>query len=117
LLRRQAIEKGEPIPAEPERWLNLIHGDDGAAAVLAAEERGQPGAIYNVSDGTPVRRREFFVELAKLLGAAEPRFVEPPAGTPHERGNRRVRNRRLREELKVPLRYVDYREGIRAALG
>jgi nucleoside-diphosphate-sugar epimerase len=117
LLRRAAIEQGQPIAADPDRWVNLIHGDDGAAAVLAAEARGQPGRIYNVSDGRPVRRRDLFVELAKRLGAPEPRFVPPPADKPHERGHRRVSNRRMREELQVTLKYPTYVEGLAASVG
>ena len=38
LLRRQAIEAGEVLVGDPEKWLNLIHVADGAAAVHAAEE-------------------------------------------------------------------------------
>lgn len=118
LLRQQAIERGEPIIADPERWLNLIHVEDGAAAVLAADERGAPGMAYIVSDGEPVRRGEFYAELARLLGAPPARFVAPdPANPPpHERANRRLVNRRLREELGVTPRY-QYKEGLRASVG
>src|SRR5262249_56781506 len=100
LLGRQAVEAGEPLVGDPEKWLNLIHVEDGAAAVLAAEARGEPGAVYNVCDGRPVRRRDFYALLARLLGAPEPRFVPPPPGAPvpgHERADRRVVNRRLRD--------------------
>lgn len=111
-LRRQAIEKGEPIPADPDRWLNLIHGDDGARAVLAAEAKGRPGQIYNVSDGQPVKRRDFFAELAKRLGAPEPRFVPPPPGTPHERGHRRISSRKMMMELGLQLAYPSCQQGL-----
>jgi nucleoside-diphosphate-sugar epimerase len=120
LLRRQAIEAGEPITADPEKWLNLIHVEDGARAVLAAAERGEPGRIYNVTDGAPVRRRDFYSEMARLLGAPPPRLAAPAAGAqlpPHERGNRRISNSRLREELGVELAYPDYRAGLAAAVG
>ena len=39
-------------------------------AVLAAE-RAAPGSTYNVSDGTPVRRRDFYAHMAELLGARQ----------------------------------------------
>jgi nucleoside-diphosphate-sugar epimerase len=75
--------------------------------------------VYNVSDGRPVRRREFYTGLARLLGAAAPRFVPPPANAPppHERAHRRVVSRRLREELGVALRYPDHEAGLAASLG
>ena len=115
LLRRKSIEAGEAIVGDSSKWLNLIHVDDGATAILAAAERGEPGRIYNVCDDEPVRRRDFYTEMARVLGAPPPRFEPPPSDAPippHERGNRRIRNRRLREELKANLRYPNYREGL-----
>jgi nucleoside-diphosphate-sugar epimerase len=118
VIRQQAVAAGEALVGDPDKWVNLIHVDDGAAAVLAAEERGQGAGVYNVCDGHPVRRRDFYARLAQLLGAPEPRFAPPPPGEPlpHERGNRRIVNRRLREELGIALRYPSYEEGLRAIL-
>jgi len=115
LLRHKAIVAGEPIVADADRWLNLIHVMDGARAVLAAEARGRPGSIINVSDGQPTARRDFYVELARLLGAPPPRFVAPSAEVPlppHEQSNRRIGNRRLAEELGFAFTYPSYREGL-----
>lgn len=120
LLRRKSIEAGEPIVGDADKWLNLIHVEDGARAVLAAEERGQSGRIYNICDNQPVRRRDFYSELARCLGAPTPRFVAPAADQPpppHEKGNRRIRNRRMREELGLTPRFASYVEGLRAWVG
>jgi len=119
LLRSQALRAGEEIVADPEKWLNLIQVEDGVAAVLAAEARARPGEVYNVSDDRPVRRREFYTLLARLLAAPPPRFRPPTAGTllpPQEQANRRVVNRRLRDELGVRLAYPSYEEGLPASL-
>jgi nucleoside-diphosphate-sugar epimerase len=117
LLRRAALEKGEPISGDGDKWLNLIHVEDGARAVLAAEERGRPGSVYHVSDGHPVRRSEFYAYLAELLHAPPVRFAPPaPPAARDERGNRRISNQKMREELGVELRYPSYREGLRAAV-
>jgi nucleoside-diphosphate-sugar epimerase len=119
LIRAQALRAGEPMPGDGDKWLNLIHVEDGAQAVLAAIERGAPGATYNVADDRPVRRRDFYARLAQLLGAPPPRFVPPPEGAPpppHERANRRVVNGRMRRELRVALRYPSYEEGLPASL-
>ncbi len=119
LLRRKAIEAGEPIVGDADKWLNLIHIDDGASAVLAAAEQGQPGRIYNICDGQPVRRREFYTELARCLRAPAPRFEASPSDRPpppHERGNRRIRNQRMREELGAALLYANYVQGLRASV-
>lgn len=115
LLRQQTIEKGEAIVGDAEKWLNLIHVDDGAAVVAAAAERARPGTILNISDHRPVRRREFYTHLARVLGASEPRFVAPPRDAPlppHEQANRRLVNRRMIAELGVALRYPSFVEGL-----
>jgi nucleoside-diphosphate-sugar epimerase len=113
LIGSRALLRGDPITGDPDRWLNLIHVEDGAAAVVAATERGRPGAVYNVCDDGPVRRRDFYALLARLLGAPPHRFAAPlrPEGA-----GRRVVNRRLREELAVALRYPSYAEGLPASL-
>jgi nucleoside-diphosphate-sugar epimerase len=113
LIRAQALRAGTPLIGDPDTWLNLIHVEDGAAAVVIAADRGVPGTIYNVADDQPVRRREFFVRLAELLGVAEPRFVPADAVTANT--NRRIDNRRLRRELGVELRYPSCAEGLPAS--
>lgn len=45
LMRAQAIIAGEPIVGAAEKWLNLVHVDDGVAAVLSADKRAAPGSI------------------------------------------------------------------------
>lgn len=49
-------------------YLNLIHVDDAASVVLAAESRAVPPRTYVVSDGHPVERREFLACLARVSG-------------------------------------------------
>lgn len=118
LLRQKTLEAGAPIVGAADKWLNLIHVDDGAAAVLAAVECGTMGRIYNICDDQPVRRRDFYMELARCLRTPTPRFVEPPPHQPpppHEMGNRRIRNRRMHEELGIALRHANYLEGLRAS--
>jgi nucleoside-diphosphate-sugar epimerase len=119
LLRRQTLEKGEPIVGDAAKWLNLIQVEDGARAILAAEERGRPGCVYNICDDHPVRRRYFYLAEARVLGVPEPRFVPPPTDQPtppHEKANRRINNRRMKEELRVELRYPNYDQGLRASV-
>jgi nucleoside-diphosphate-sugar epimerase len=118
LLRRATIEKGEPIVGDADKWLNLIHVEDGARVVLAAEAHAVPGRIFNICDDRPVRRRDFYTELARVLGAPPPCFVPPLADQPtppHEKANRRIRNVRMKEELRVELRYPGYMPGLAAS--
>lgn len=118
IIRRDALRQGEPIIGDPDKWLNMIHIDDAATAALAALDRGVPRSVYLGSDDHPSRRAEFYGKAAEVLGGPPPRFVapEPGAGPAREESNKRVRNRRLREELGVTLSYPDYTVGLPAAL-
>lgn len=117
--RRESLLAGEPIPASPDACVHLIHVEDAASAVLAAEafidehpER-LPRTIV-VADGRPVVRGEFYAELARLSGAPAPRFVAP--SQPPRRGgaDRRISNARMLADLRFDLRYPSYREGLAA---
>jgi nucleoside-diphosphate-sugar epimerase len=115
--RREALEAGRPIAAPSEGYLNLIHVDDAAQAVLAAEKRAPRPALYCVADGAPVQRGAYYEHLAALLGAAKPRFEPPPSDSPvamRAASSKRVSNERLIRELAVHLRYPSYREGLAA---
>ena len=110
-LRAKDLLAGTPLAVDPEKWLNLIHVEDGVRAVLAICQRGRFGEVYNVCDDRPARRREFYARLAERIGAPPPRFVPPPVA---EEANRRIVNRRLRRELGVVLAYPSFEEGLAA---
>jgi nucleoside-diphosphate-sugar epimerase len=82
------------VEGDPERWLNLIHVEDGAAAILLAEQHAAAGATYNVSDGRPLRRREYFECAARALGLPPPVFAAPAASSPTS-SNRRICSRKI----------------------
>jgi nucleoside-diphosphate-sugar epimerase len=106
---------GEPISCAREGWLNLIHVEDAASAVIAVAELADPPPLLLVSDGQPVQRREFCRAVCRLAGAPEPRFVEPPADTPAQgRGasDRRIDNSAMCKLLGIQLKYPSYREGL-----
>lgn len=114
--RRHALLTGEPIAAPRVGWLNLIHVDDAARIVLAAENVSPP-QLYTVGDGHPPQRHEYYEELARLLQASPPKFIEPPPDSPaamRAESNKRVSNRRMLAELQIALQYPSYREGLAA---
>jgi nucleoside-diphosphate-sugar epimerase len=116
------LRAGEPIPAVREGYLNLIHVEDAAVVVVAAAEpnrKSQTGRggrfIFCVCDGQPVRRCEYYAEVARQIGAPPPRFTTPEADSPRAtraEADRRIRNDRMRAELGIELAYPDYRAGL-----
>jgi len=119
LERSADLLAGQPIACKAEGRLNLIHVDDAATVVLAAEARATPPRTYVVSDGHPVERRTYFAYLAELLGAPAPRFKEiPPEEHSTRRGtsDKQVRNWRMLADLGIQLKYPSFREGLVAAV-
>ncbi len=102
----EKLKRSEPIGADPEGWLNLIHVEDAAAVVEAARERGRAGETYVVSDGQPVKRLDFYTRLAALAGAPEPHF--DPSQASRHRGDRRINPAKMRSDLTPVLKYPDF---------
>lgn len=106
--------------AKPGLVFSRIHVEDLAQTLLASMENPKPGEIYNVSDDHPSPPAEATEYACKLLN------VEPPLLVPFEsaelsetaRGfyqtNKRVSNKKIKEELGVKLQYPDYRSGLDA---
>ena len=119
IVRRTILEQGEPIPGDPEKFLNLVHIDDAAQAAAVALNADEPASIYVVADDRPVTRREYYSVAAGSLGAPEPRFELLLPGSPEsarDATNKRVANHRMRRGLGVALRYPDITTGLPAAL-
>jgi nucleoside-diphosphate-sugar epimerase len=72
LPRLDGLRSGTPIAADPDSWLNLIHVDDAAGIVAAVADAPAPQPLYVVSDGRPVRRRDWYGQLARAIGSPEP---------------------------------------------
>ncbi len=116
--RRGDLERGGPLPVA-DGFLNLIHVDDAVEVVLAAEKQAVTPNTFVVADGHPVKRRDYYLELARLLNLGNPEFCGPAATTAADRrfGSKRIRTTRLMSEMSVQLRYPTYREGLKAILG
>jgi len=105
---------------KPGQVFSRIHVDDIASVLQASMARPNPGAIYNVCDDEAADPAEVVAYAAELFG------MEPPPAIPFAEAdlspmarsfyadNRRVSNRRIKEELGVELKYPSYREGLRA---
>ena len=123
LPRLTGLSAGEAIAIAADDVVNLIHVEDAARVVLAAEQFARPPRTYVVSDGHPVERRTYLSRLAEVAGLPPPRFCQPvedgrgvaPAG--RRGGNKRVDNARMLAELRIQLAYPSYLEGLAASIG
>jgi nucleoside-diphosphate-sugar epimerase len=119
IVRRAILERGEPIPGDPDKFLNLIHIDDAAQASAAALSTEAPASVYVVADDRPVTRREYYTVAANALGAPGPRFAPAPIEGPEstrDATNKRVANHRMKRGLGVALLYPDITSGLPTAL-
>lgn len=116
---------GRPIEGPHGGYLNLIHVDDAADAVLAAwdlatSDGARRERLYAVADDRPIIRRAFYEEIARLARVAAPIFTtqgnDSPAAVLSSRSasNKRIWNRRFRRALMPRLTYRDYIDGLAA---
>lgn len=104
----------------PGQVFNRIHTADIARAIAACLATELEGGVFNVCDNEPAPPQDVVAHAAKLLGAAPPPEVPfdqaelSPMARSFWASNKRVSNRKLREELGVELAYPTYREGLAA---
>jgi len=103
---------------KPGQVFSRIHRDDIVAVLRASLARPAPGAVYNVCDDDPAPPDEVVAHAAALLGVAPPPLVAfadaelSPMGRSFFDDNKRVANRRIKDELGVVLRHPHYRSGL-----
>lgn len=115
------LREGLPLPVA-DGCLNLIHVADGVVAAMGALECQVAPRTWNVADGTPVLRRDYYRFVAAALQAPDPKFVDPDPAAEGRRveraqSDKRVSNARIRAELGITLRFPSFREGILDSLG
>ena len=115
LPRLDDLQAGRPIAADPDSWLNLIHADDAARIVVAVAAAPRAKPLYVVSDGVPVKRREWYAHLAARTGSPPPTFDLTAERT---RGaDKRVNPSLLYHDFPIALTYPDAFKGIDAIVG
>ena len=123
--RAADVIAGRPIASPELGFLNLIHVHDAARAIISAWQSmreparalpaGMQARLYAVGDDSPVRRGDFYREIAKQCGSDPPRFTAPRPDAPVQMrsdSNKRVWNRKLRRDLLSSLDFPDYRCGL-----
>lgn len=119
---RERLQRGTPaLRAEDDVYTNHIHADDLARACVAALHRGLPQRVVHASDDTELRMGEYFDLAADLCGLPRPPRISraeaaqmmSPMQLSFMGESRRLDNRRLKQELRLRLRYPTVAEGLR----
>jgi nucleoside-diphosphate-sugar epimerase len=101
VLLRRFLSGEAVIEGDGTRYINQIHRDDAASALVRLAE-ASVGGVFNVADDTPLMQREIYAWLAQHFG----RPLPPPgeADPNRKRGitNKRVSNAKLRSFLWLP---------------
>ncbi len=99
-----------------------IHVDDIVQTLWQSMRAPNPTSVYNVADDEPSEPSALILEGSRLLGITPP-TAQPlnlaelsPMATSFWQECRRVSNQKIKQELKVQLRYPTYREGLKACL-
>ena len=120
---RERLERGAPVlRAEDDVYTNHIHADDLARASVAALHRGLPQRVVNVCDDTDLRMGDYFDLAAELCGLPRPprlsrvqaAAVLSPMQLSFMGESRRIQNQRLKQELRLRLRYPTVLQGLLA---
>jgi nucleoside-diphosphate-sugar epimerase len=113
--RAEDLLAGKPLSVNRHNYVNLIHVDDAAASVIAADNMAKPPCKYIVSDGNPVTYNDYLVYLARLLAAPAAQFLEPAsdvANSNRSATNKRLKNTKMLSELGVALKNPTYKAGL-----
>lgn len=98
-------------PLGDSHWVNRIHVEDAAAAIVHMLSLQNPDSVYIVSDSTPLPMRALYEALAQNVGGPCPPVGPAPAMV----GSKRLSNARL-VATGFKLKWPDSRDGYAAAI-
>ncbi|WP_257167375.1 SDR family oxidoreductase [Bradyrhizobium sp. SRS-191] len=104
---------------KPGQVFNRIHVDDIAGAIMGAIRRGTGGA-WNIVDDEPAPPQDVIAYAASLMGLAPPPELPfdsaelSPMARSFYASNRRIRNTRAKQDLRMTFAYPTYRAGLDA---
>jgi nucleoside-diphosphate-sugar epimerase len=121
---RDRLQRRTPVLAhEDDVFTNHIHADDLARACVLALHRGLPQRALHISDDTDLRMGDYFDFAADLCGLPRPPRVSrseaakllSPMQMSFMSESRRLSNRRMKDELRLVLRYPTVAAGLAEA--
>ena len=113
VIGRDTIARGEALPGADDDWLNLVHIEDAARAMLATVSAPAPLSHALISDAQPLLRRDYYAALAACMNAPAPRFG---AAGGRRAGSRRCDSSSSWAALGLSPRWPDSRAALPALL-
>ena len=115
-LFQQFMNGAATIEGTGERFLNMVHRDDLAKAIIRSFDGN--GGTFNITDDEPVSQLNFFEWLSERTNRPLPPFAPEPDPSTRKRGitNKRVSNKRFKEALGFEYTHPTFREGLETEL-
>ncbi|MDX6627144.1 MAG: hypothetical protein QOE56_2133 [Solirubrobacterales bacterium] len=122
-LAEETMKRRNPIVGGGSGFFSFVHIEDAAEAIVAALERGIPGA-YNIVDDEPAPSRDWLPVYAEALGAKPPRrlpawlvrLVAGKALTEVALQMRGASNAKAKRELGWQPSHPSWRQGFRETI-
>jgi len=112
----ERLRAGRPVlRAEDDVYTNHVHADDLAAIVRRALEEDAPAGIYNACDDTRLKMGDWLDLVADTAGLPRPpRVARAALAEVNEfmSESRRLDNTRMKQVLRLKLRYPTVHEGL-----
>jgi nucleoside-diphosphate-sugar epimerase len=118
---RDRLARGTPVLlAGDDVYTNHIHADDLARVCVAALARGLPQRVVHASDDSEMKMGDYFDLAADLCAVPRPPRISreqmavhlSPMQASFMGESRRLRNKRLKKELRVALHYPTVHSGL-----
>lgn len=119
------LKAGTPVlNADEDCYTGHVHADDLACMAVQALRFAPPGRLYNAADDSRLKMGEWFDLVADRCGLPRPARISrddaririPANLLSFMAESRRLSNRRIKNELRLKLRYPTVAEGLEAAL-
>ncbi|MCW5654328.1 SDR family oxidoreductase [Hydrogenophaga sp.] len=120
---RERLQRGTPVlRPEDDVYTNHIHADDLARACVLALWRGRPQRNINVVDDTELKMGDYFDLAADLYGLPRPPRLDRVSANDQlplmllsfMSESRRLRNQRMKDELRLRLHHPTVAQGLRS---
>ncbi len=114
VLLRKFLAGEAVIEGDGNRWLNQVHRDDAADALVRLAQPGAPRGPFNVADDTPLTQLAVYQGLSERLGRPLPPHGPPDVNRKRGWTSKRVSNARLRAATGWAPRFPSFFEALAA---